>query len=940
MGTIVTLDFETFYRSAKNVGTTGPKMSLNRGFMTYEQYIRDPEFKVHGVGIKINGEKTVYYPEADVKSALHELFTPDNDITLIAQNTMFDGAILSWYYGLRAARYWDTQGMSKAIWAQCSASLGEMAARLFPDDPTMRKGKELSTVDGLKDLTPAQQQVLGGYCVNDVDLTFACFAAMYPYFPDDELDVIDLTLKMFIHPAFVLHRETVERYQAKLVQQRRELVKASGVPAAVLSSNQQFAEYLEEKHGIVIPMKPSPTAKNPANTTLALAKDDLEYLAIQAKHPELKHIWAARTAIKSTGELTRCARLLDHAKVSHINPHGLIAAPLGYCAAHTKRFGGTNKVNFQNFKRNSPLRHALYAPEGYKVLVRDLSNIEGRMNAWFHDQDDKLVKYANDVDIYNELASTIYGYPVDRKALRKNAGGQYLDKNDAVTNKDDAEKVFDVEGRVGKVAELGLGYQMGATTFLRQLYLAGVDDADEAFAKKTVATWRAINNQIVKGWKRCEQVIFDMARKDLEPYRWKCITVEKERLRLPNGLYLTYPGLVQKDDGRDQWMEYWEGDFMKSLYGGLLDENCLAAGTQVLTDSGWKNIEDVSLSNRVHDGDNWVTHDGLISKGNQLCIDYFGVLLTPDHEVLDETSTWAAASQNPKPYRPNIRVVDNNRPSGERREETPLVSNLQVRRSEDCHRTGISEVTKERAYTELRVPNKNVTETPENPRYVEDTDLRRVQGDDRPLQTPDAPSVEQLRSAGDHCMRALGLVRELLCGYGAVLRTWVNARPGKQRAGVFAGELPLGNHARANSEQAHLNKNSRHPGVSQTNGDKPVNLILPAYAQPVFDIRNAGPQHRFVINSAIGPIIVHNCIQAISRVVMTTMMLAISRRITQYDARVVLTVHDEIIVICPDAHVDIVDQIMAEEMSRCPDWCNDGKLVLTSEGGCAQNYSK
>ncbi len=108
----------------------------------------------------------------------------------------------------------------------------------------------------------------------------------------------------------------------------------------------------------------------------------------------------------------------------------------------------------------------------------------------------------------------------------------------------------------------------------------------------------------------------------------------------------------------------------------------------------------------------------------------------------------------------------------------------------------------------------------------------------------------------------------------------------------------------------------------------------------MFDIRNAGPQHRFVINSAIGPIIVHNCIQAISRVVMTTMMLAISRRITQYNARVVLTVHDEIIVICPDEHVDIVDQIMAEEMSRCPDWCNDGKLVLTSEGGCAQNYSK
>ncbi len=654
MSDIITLDFETFFRSAKNKNTVGPKVSLNRGFMTYEQYIRDQEFKVHGVGIKVNADKTIYYPEKDVKDVLHSIFTPGNDHTMIAHNTMFDGAVLSWYYGLRAERYWDTQGMSKAIWAQCSASLEQLAIRLFPDNKAMRKGKELHSVDGLIDLTPEQNLTLGNYCTQDVDLTFACFAKMYPYFPNDELEIIDLTLQMFVHPAFVLHRETIINYMVELKAKRAELVKASGVAESTLSSNKQFSEYLLRKHDIVVPLKPSKT--NPEKMTLALAKDDLEYLSLQAQHPELKHIWEARTVVKSNSEITRGAQLLDHAQVSHINPHGLIAVPLGYCAAHTKRFGGTNKVNFQNFKRGSPLRHSLYAPPGHKVLVRDLSNIEGRMNAWFHEQKDKLVKYANNVDIYNELATTIYGYPVDRKALLKNDLGQLLDKKGNVTDdKDKAAKVFDVEGRVGKVAELGLGYQMGALTFLRQLLLEGVESATEGFADRTVKTWRLLNNMIVKGWKRCEAVIFDMARKDLEAYQWKCITVEKERLRLPSGLYLTYPGLVRKDNGHEQWFEYWEGDFMKTLYGGLLDENI---------------------------------------------------------------------------------------------------------------------------------------------------------------------------------------------------------------------------------------------------------------------------------------------IQAISRIVMTTMMLKINRRIKQYGARVVLTVHDELVVICPDAYVEIVDQIKAEEMSRCPDWCNDGELVLTSEGGSAQNYSK
>jgi DNA polymerase len=89
-----------------------------------------------------------------------------------------------------------------------------------------------------------------------------------------------------------------------------------------------------------------------------------------------------------------------------------------------------------------------------------------------------------------------------------------------------------------------------------------------------------------------------------------------------------------------------------------------------------------------------------------------------------------------------------------------------------------------------------------------------------------------------------------------------------------------------------------------------------------------------------GPLLIENIIQALSRIIMTDMMLRIRTRITPYGAEVSLTVHDEIVVVAPDEYEEICMNIMKEEMAKCSDFCNDGKLVLSSSGGSAQNYSK
>jgi hypothetical protein len=60
---------------------------------------------------------------------------------------------------------------------------------------------------------------------------------------------------------------------------------------------------------------------------------------------------------------------------------------------------------------------------------------------------------------------------------------------------------------------------------------------------------------------------------------------------------------------------------------------CLAADTLVLTKDGWKPIVKVEKEDRLWDGKNWVTHQGLVFKGNQRTLNFSQLRLTPDHLV-------------------------------------------------------------------------------------------------------------------------------------------------------------------------------------------------------------------------------------------------------------------------------------------------------------------
>jgi hypothetical protein len=60
---------------------------------------------------------------------------------------------------------------------------------------------------------------------------------------------------------------------------------------------------------------------------------------------------------------------------------------------------------------------------------------------------------------------------------------------------------------------------------------------------------------------------------------------------------------------------------------------CIAEGQLVLTDKGLVPIENVTMQHKLWDGETWVSHDGVVYKGEREVINYEGLTATTDHLV-------------------------------------------------------------------------------------------------------------------------------------------------------------------------------------------------------------------------------------------------------------------------------------------------------------------
>ena len=550
---IVTLDFETFY--SKGYGL--------RKYTT-EEYILNSQFQVIGVAIQIDAGKPVWYEGEQASRGLDAIDWRNS--MLICHNTQFDGAILKWVYGHEPVAYLDTLCMARAKHGvEAGGSLKALAERYQIGE----KGEEVLQALGmrLEDFPEHQLRQYGEYCKNDVRLTYDLFKILSKGFPLPELKLIDITLRMFILPILRVNDKLLEGRLKELKEEKTSMLQGlmetlnCDTEEAVrkkLASNVQFATILKDLH-IPVPMKTSPTTEK---ETYALAKTDAGFVALQeSDNPVLQELCAVRLGTKSTIEESRIQRFIDVGE----RHQGLLPIPLKYYGAHTGRWSGSDKVNFQNLPsrdvKKKALKNAILPPEDHVILNVDSSQIEARILVWLSGQDDQVELYREGKDVYCDFASRVYKKTITKKNKKERA--------------------------VGKTCILGLGYGTGHVKLKGVLKLNARIEVNKAESKRIVDLYREVNDEVVKLWGDCDIALRDIASwpSDRKPYylgSGKCLIVDPKGIKLPNGLYITYPDLQLTSNEPDSGYEYKSRRGTISIWGGAVVENVVQALARIV----------------------------------------------------------------------------------------------------------------------------------------------------------------------------------------------------------------------------------------------------------------------------------------------------------------------------------------------------------------------
>ena len=486
---------------------------------------------------------------------------------MICHNIHFDGAILAWIFGIVPKVYIDTLSMARAIHGtNAGGSLKALSERYNLGV----KGTEVLDAKGkrLEDFQSHELHQYGEYCKNDVKLTAKLFAALNVSFPLEEFQLIDITTRMYTEPTLtvddgllITRLEDVEKEKEELLQGLMKKLKCetSEDVRKKLASNNQFADLLEEL-GITVPLKESPAT---GKLTYALAKNDLGFIEL-CEHEDsfIQELCSVRLGTKSTMEESRIKRFLD---IGARNK-GLLPVPLRYYGAHTGRWSGQDKINFQNLPSRDPnkraLKNGILPPDNHVILNVDSSQIEARILVWLAGQEDVTEQFRKGEDVYSNFASKVYNREITK------------------ANK--------IERFVGKTCVLGLGYGTGWKKLQHTLETqppgAKLPDME---CQNLVRIYREINHKVIDLWAECDRAISDIAsRQDGKtPYyigKHNVLKVTKEGIQLPNGLYLYYPDLEKDVSGPRSEFVYKSRRGKVTVWGGSIVENVVQALARIV----------------------------------------------------------------------------------------------------------------------------------------------------------------------------------------------------------------------------------------------------------------------------------------------------------------------------------------------------------------------
>lgn len=280
----------------------------------------------------------------------------------------------------------------------------------------------------------------------------------------------------------------------------------------------------------------------------------------------------------------------------------------------------------------SSVRGVLQAPPGKKLVVADLSNIEGRMNAWLSGEAWKLQAFR---DADNGTGHDLYNLTY-AKSFRA-----------------DVDTVTKPQRQIGKVQELMLGYGGGVGAFVTGALAYGFDleelarriwdtlptekikealDLYEWFVKQKRSTfglskeafiaadvlkrlWREANPNIAAMWGKCDNAAKNAISNPGQVF-WAgekvCMRRDKNwlRIKLPSGRFLCYPSPRISDKGEVSYMG--ENPFNRKWcriksYGGKWLENITQASSADVIYAAQQPAADEGYDIVIHVHDELVT---------------------------------------------------------------------------------------------------------------------------------------------------------------------------------------------------------------------------------------------------------------------------------------------------------------------------------------------
>jgi DNA polymerase I-like protein with 3'-5' exonuclease and polymerase domains len=225
---------------------------------------------------------------------------------------------------------------------------------------------------------------------------------------------------------------------------------------------------------------------------------------------------------------------------------GWMPYSLKYAGAHTLRDSGDNGFNVQNIPKvevcGVDIRSMIKAPEGYKLAIVDLSQIEPRVTHWLAG-DTVMLDYIRKIpDLYEAQARAwgMYNEPLDKPLVTTAPAIRHTIKQ----------------------LSIGLGYGMGVAKF------STVAKVDLKEAGRLTKLYRQKNKKVTALWKKMEKVLRDTAS---DPNKKHAL------IPLPSGRHLVYRNVSIDNNGLTAEIQRQGKMLRLGTWGGKIVENLVQA---------------------------------------------------------------------------------------------------------------------------------------------------------------------------------------------------------------------------------------------------------------------------------------------------------------------------------------------------------------------------